>query len=540
MKKMIKTGLGAFLTASLMLGSCTSDFENINQDDRKVTDEQTIADGFSSGGRIQTMQQALYINNVGGFQNWVFQVQQNLNADMWSGYMTTATAFAGNAHNNVYNFNTGWNSYMWDQTYEHFMPASFHLQKFFEGSPEIIGANLIVRVAMMHKVSDYYGSIIYRNYANDKTCGEYESQESVYKAFFQDLDVAVANLDEFVTAYPEGKPLKKYDLMFEGDFTKWIKYANSLRLRLAVRVAYVDANLAKTEAEKALANKYGVIEENADNAQIKIGNYTNPLGEVVQAWGDNRLGASFGSYLSGFNDPRASKMAIPASGAPVDGQYVGVRLGCDIDAKDAFNPEKPDIRAYLNYASVNISKSTSPVLFSAAEAWLLRAEGAVRGWNMKATAEEAYKKGIKVSMDQWGAAYDETAYLADNTLAPYSDGQNSANDASALTTLTPKWEDGADNVTKIEKIVTQRWIACFPDGTEGWAEVRRSGFPKIYPVVNNVSTEVPQGEFVKRARFSINDEARNPKGYAAAVQAIGGTDSHNVRLWWDKADKSVN
>jgi hypothetical protein len=529
MKNIIKKGLGAFLTAGLMLSACTSDFESINLDERKFSDEQLKADGTLAGVRIMQMQQCIYFNFGSAGKNWVFQVLQNLNADMWSGYMTPPTPFAGNENNNVYKFNTGWNSYMWDYTYEYFMAPSLKVAVQHQDQPDVIALNNILRVAQMHKVSDFYGPIVYRNYGNDKTGGTYESQESVYKAFFKDLDDAVASLKAYVAANPGAKPLSKFDLFFDGDYNQWIKYANSLRLRLAVRVAYVDAALAKTEAEKAVA---GGVFEGEEKAAVKIGVYTNPVGEIAQAWGDTRMGASMESYLVGYNDPRLSKMFLPSTDPTLGGAYKGIRLGCDIEAKDE----------YVGYGNIAITSQTSPVILSSAEVYLLRAEGAVRGWNMGMTAEDAYKAGIEASMKQWGASYDAAAYLVDNSPAAYVDPKNAANNAPAPSSVTPRWDNGATNAEKIEKIVTQRWIACYPEGTEGWAEVRRSGFPKIFPVVNNKSGgEIPAGEFVKRCRFSINDEARNKAGYQKAVNDFfGGTDSHNARLWWDKADKSIN
>ena len=531
MKNIIKTGFGAILSASLLLGSCTSDFENINLDERKVSDEQLNADGFLAGARIMQMQQCLYFNFGDAGKNWVFQVFQNLNADVWSGYMTSPTPFPGNKdNNNVYVFNTNWNSYMWDYTYNYFMAPALKVDVQLKDQPDVIGVNNVLKVAQMHKVSDFYGPIIYRNYGSSKTGGDYESQESVYNAFFEDLDLAVNNLSGFVKANPGAKPLSKFDLMFEGDYIQWIKYANSLRLRLAVRIAYVNPTLAKQEAEKALANEYGVF-EGEEKAAVKIGVYTNPVGEIAQAWHDTKMGASMESYLVGYNDPRLSKMFLPATDEAFKGQFKGIRLGCDIDKKEI----------YQNYGSISITPNTSPVVLSAAEVWLLRSEGAVRGWNMKTTAAEAYVNGVKASMAQWGASFSES-YLSDNTPIAYVDPKNADNNAAAPSNVTPKWDEGASAATKIEKIVTQRWIATYPDGTEGWAEVRRSGFPKIFPVVNNKSNgEIPAGEFVKRCRFSINDEARNKAGYDKAVQQFfGGKDSHNARLWWDVADKGIN
>ncbi len=376
MKNIIKTGFGAILSASLLLGSCTSDFENINLDERKVSDEQLNADGFLAGARIMQMQQCLYFNFGDAGKNWVFQVFQNLNADVWSGYMTSPTPFPGNKdNNNVYVFNTNWNSYMWDYTYNYFMAPALKVDVQLKDQPDVIGVNNVLKVAQMHKVSDFYGPIIYRNYGSSKTGGDYESQESVYKAFFEDLDLAVNNLSGFVKANPGAKPLSKFDLMFEGDYIQWIKYANSLRLRLAVRIAYVNPTLAKQEAEKALANEYGVF-EGEEKAAVKTGVYTNPVGEIAQAWHDIKMGASMESYLKGYKDARISKYFSQAT-TPA-GDYHGMRNGIIVD----------NIEGYRALSCPNVQK-TDPVLWMcAAEAYFLRAEGALRQWNMNGDAKD--------------------------------------------------------------------------------------------------------------------------------------------------------
>src|SRR5690606_30446972 len=107
----------------------------------------------------------------------------------------------------------------------------------------------IWRVQMYHRVSDYFGPIMYSQFGNQETSVAYDSQEAAYKDFFVTLDEAVAVLEQNRTANAFGA----HDQMYEGDVSKWLTFANSLRLRLAMRIAYVDPVLAQSEAEKAVA-----------------------------------------------------------------------------------------------------------------------------------------------------------------------------------------------------------------------------------------------------------------------------------------------
>jgi len=180
----------------------------------------------------------------------------------------------------------------------------------------------------------------------------------------------------------------------------------------------------------------------------------------------------------------------------------------------------------------------------AAEAQFLVAEAAIRNWDTQGiTAEQAYNDAIQISFDQYGLG-DASSYLNDATKTPipYVDPNNADNSLAAgdthLSTITVKWDDSADFETKLERIITQKWIAVYPDGQEAWSEFRRTGFPKQFPLkVNNSGGTIPDGTFIKRVNFVEPEYQTNANGVAKAVQCLGGPDTGGTPLWWDVNDK---
>jgi hypothetical protein len=170
---------------------------------------------------------------------------------------------------------------------------------------------------------------------------------------------------------------------------------------------------------------------------------------------------------------------------------------------------------------------------STAEVYFLRSEGALRGWNMGGTAQEFYEAGIRASFEQNGAE-GASSYASDNTKKPldYVDPLFPENNTPAVSKITVAW--GATNEENLEKIITQKWIATYPDGQEAWSEFRRTGYPKLFRIKNNKSGGVISTELgVRRLPFAQSEEASNPAGVASGVTALGGPDNGATRLWWD-------
>lgn len=511
--------------------SCTKDFEEINTPPLGITEDMLAVDYFYYGAHFPQMQQSIYHNENNSA--WEFQLQQNLIGDVYSGYMMPPTPFAGNVNNMNYALVDGWNGFPFSLAYQKIMaPALAVKMKTLDQNEAIdfYAVSLILKVAGMHRVTDIYGPIPYKGYGLTDVGIPYDSQEDVYNAFFDDLDYAINELTDFVTQYPDAKPFTKFDQIFGGDYIQWIKFANSLRLRLAIRIVYANADKAKTEGEAAINNTYGLLGD-GETASVSTDGLAHPIYTICNEWNDIRMGAPMESILAGLNDPRLQIYFSPSEIVP--SAYKGIRNGSEIPSKDAYTP-------FSKIAESFVSRTTPLQLMCGAEMFFLKAEAKLRGWNVVGTVQELYEEGIKASFSQLGAT-DVDAYINDDTHQPipYVDPVDAANNISTgspnLSLVTVKWDEGADYESKLEKIITQKWISMFPDGQEAWSEFRRTGYPKLFPVtVNKSGGKISTEEFIRRINFPSTEYVNNAVEVQKAVELLGGPDTGGTKLWWDK------
>ncbi len=516
----------------LMNSSCTKDFDKINNDPTQITEEQLEIDYNHIGSKFQPIFESIIITSPA----WKYQLQQNLNADVFSGYMTNPRPFVSGHNNTTYNLVAGWNNFIWTIPYKNIMNnVSTIEQKSGNDYPVFSAVAKILKVEAMHRISDVFGPIVYTHYGESVTTAEYDSQEAAYTAFFADLDDAVSKLD----ANLNDTSFQNFDLVYGGNPGKWIKFANSLRLRLAIRIAMVDPAKAQTEGEKALSNPHGLIESNAD-AFVIHGSKTHPLVTICNAWDDIRMNASIESFMRGYNDPRISKYFSEVKEGdtqtqPIEpGTLKGIRNGLPLMSNYADEIEQK--AAYVNFAVLHKDVMTPDLqLMTAAEVYFLKAEAGLRGWSGAGDVQNNYETGISTSFDQRGVS-GVAAYIADNTSTPmdYVDPVNASNSINALTGVTIAWDPAATNEVKLEKIITQKWIAMFPDGMEAWSEFRRTGYPKIFPVVSNQSGgTIDTNIQIRRIPFAVSEYDTNPDGVQGAINLLNGPDTGGTRLWWD-------
>jgi hypothetical protein len=532
----MKTNQHILLGLLLLLGvsSCTKNFEKYNTDNTGLSHDQLIPDRNYLGLLFPQIQSSVYFNYNN--TDWEFQLQQNLNADVFSGYMMSANPFAGGLNNLNYFMMEGWNSFSFTLAYNNVMAPVYEIRR--QGAPkdapDFWALALILKVASMHRVTDVYGPIPYTQYGSGGTSAVYDSQKDVYYAFFKDLDTAVTNLKAYLSQNAGKKPFAKFDMIYAGDYSRWLKFANSLRLRLAMHIVKADPAKAKAEGEKALdpANG-GVITLNSENVLVSGYGLKHPLRTMTDNWSDMSMGASMECYLAGYKDPRLSKYFDKATDAAVAGKYKGIRIGSVVSKSD-----------YGGYSTINfkdnetIKPSTPIQLMTAAELYFLRAEAALRGWSHAGgSVKELYEKGVNTSLDQWGEGAQAAAYLEDAANKPidYADPKNRANNALAPSTITIRWDEGAATDVKMERIITQKWIAMFPEGQEAWTEYRRTGYPKLLPVVNNNSGgKIDTKIQIRRLPFPQTEYVANKPEVEKAIQLLGGPDNGGTRLWWDK------
>lgn len=526
MKKIKYLIAGLVLTIGLAITttSCNKDFEEYNTDPFALSDTDLESDYRLVGEPFISIVRNIYVHSPA----WITQLQQNLLGDVYSGYMMPPTPFAGNSNNMNYNMVDGWNTWAWNPGYNNILSPAFVVeQNAGEDFPEFLAWLKILKVEAMHRVGDTFGPIIYSEFGNIQEDGSiaYDCVDELYMNFFNDLEEGIAGLDAFL-ATGNPSPFGAFDEVYAGDIESWVKFANSLRLRLAIRVSKVDPALGKSEGEKAINHPLGLMTTNDINCTIK-NDVDHPMNTINNAWNDIRMGAPMESILTGYSDPRQEQFFRPATQAGVEGQYKGIRQGIEI----------ADKATYLNYSALQDLGDVQ--LMVAAEVHFLLAEASLRGWSTGGTAQGFYESGIQTSFDQYGLG-GATSYMADatSTPIPYVDVNNADNSVDTgnanLSTATIAWDDAAAFETSLEKIITQKWIAIYPDGQEAWTEYRRTGYPKLFPVViNNSGGEIDTDAQIKRIKYINSEYAQNPGGVATGAACLGGPDTGGTALWWD-------
>jgi len=507
----------------LITSSCDNGLEELNQNPRNITQEQLEVDFQHVGSLYKPIFESIYQYSPA----WSYQLQQNLNADVYSGYLTSPRPFIAGANNTTYNLVSGWNNFIWSVPYSNVMNNVKSITDLTDPDfPTLNAVTLILKVSAMHRVTDVFGPIVYTNFGDLQNAGVYDSQETAYNAFFADLDVAVADL----MADIDSERFTAFDLSYGGDYSKWVKMANSLRLRLAIRISKVDPAKAQAEGEKALSQSLGVMETNDDGFFVN-GSLDHPLQTIDNSWGDIRMNASMESILVGYNDARTSAYF---ENSVATGGIKGARSG--VPLLPGYADELAQKADYINYSTLNDGIHTPKVqLMTAAEVSFLKAEAALRGWAGAGDAQTNYEEGIMKSFDQHGAS-GAAAYIGDNTstFADHVDTFNPSNSIAAQSNVTIAWSDATSDEERLEKIITQKWIAMFPEGQEAWSEFRRTGYPKIFPVVSNQSGgTIDTNIQIRRIPFVDSELSTNAEGVAGAVSLLGGSDNGGTRLWWD-------
>lgn len=511
------------LLCILFLNGCTKDYPEINTDRNAVA---TIGAAelpflFSRAQREATP------------SIWNYQVAQNLFADQYAQYFAcTATYFPSDR----LTIRMDWVGAAFNPVYTDVVPQ---LQSIFKAadpnSPEYALAN-VLWVQCFHRVTDYWGPIPYFQAGVPGTSVPYDAQDKIYDDFFKRLASASAILKANLTKVPYGD----YDLMYKGNVAKWLKFTNTLRLRLALRISRVDAARAKTEAEAAVAD--GVMTTSPDDdallARSLTGSDFNGL-SVMSDWNEFRMSASMESVLKGYADPRMPVFFLPAKAT---GTFEGHRNGLTSTQLTA-QANTADYNSHVGPRWTNPAlgiggdanyQATPQNVMSTAEAYFLRAEGALLGWSMGGTAKDMYEAGIRNSMKQWGITSDAAinAYI-NSTATPVA--PNDFLSSPAMTNIPVKFDAGNITIQR-EQIATQKWLSMFPDGMEAWADYRRSRYLKLYPVANSENPDVTNTttQWVRRIPFLLSEVQNNGAEVQKAVNLLGGPDKVTTPLWWDK------
>lgn len=511
------------LTLVLFMGACTNNFDETNTNPYQITDESLEQDFNHVGAYYSSM-----LGNIFGHQ-----IEENLVAESFCDHMATPTPFISGVNNTTYYIR--WNNYYWDRIYNNIMAPSKQVIEIADaGGYEVFSKwAKLIQILGLSRLTTYHGPLIYSEYGSSLSTINYDSEEELYNLWFAELD-AIQAVFAANTDYPG---MTNFDASYGGDVTSWMKLVNSLRLRLAIRISKVAPALAKTQGEKAISDAAGLILTNEDNFNVSLYGGKLVLAVVCFDWNDTRMSAGMESFLVGLNDGRISKYFQPATDESLyvdhpDVPYKGIRNGASLVAKGD----------HTNCSMINASfKSvTERSYLSSCEVYFDLAEAALRGWDGAGDAGENYESGVRASFSEWGAAgVDE--YLANATSIPidYNDPvyDGDVNDFVSRSTVTVAWDEAATNEEKLEKIITQKWIAGFTNPNEPWADFRRTGYPKLPLVYKNDSNSdwgvIPDDEWIKRMPFVDAERTGNSEAVANAVATMKGPDLISTRLWWD-------
>lgn len=425
--------------------------------------------------------------------------------------------------------------------------------------PEVKAMALLLYDYTSQEMADIYGPFAYIDYKENKESHPYtyNTVREIYTTIVDNIDTISACFKHYANrpAWYKTKMnslLQQYDwITADYSIDTWNRFANSLKLRIAMHAVKVLPEKAKIWAEEAVAA--GVIENTNQEVALKpsdIG-FTNPLLQISETWGDTRLNASFESILMSLKHPYAEYLFQKNSISLINihddkkildanTRVIGLRAGVQM-----IGGQSTDNNPRVGYSRLITGRETSQAplyLMKVSEVDFLRAEGAIRNWDMGGSAQMFYERGIdnaglenRGSSSQYATKVVMYKTLENAVDYTYTDPMDETNNITGCTKIGVKWNEGDSQETKLEKIITQKYIALFPYSYEAWTEVRRTGYPKLFPVLNTSDGDgsLNDGDLIRRMPFPGDTEAVQQDIATSGLKALGGTDQQGTRLWWD-------
>ena len=363
-----------------------------------------------------------------------------------------------------------------------------------QSNPNYKGVALVLRSWVFMLLTDAYGDIPYKQAASidQYLTPAYDAQKDVYAALLDDLKTAQALLNT------SGKAIAG-DIIYGNNIALWKKFTNSLRLRIALRIADRDPDKAKQILTETQAEGSGYISSNSEIAQLVYldSPNQNPISNLFDTRDDYRISKTVTDKLIALKDPRLPIYAAPTQDATAQ-TYVGIPNGLLVG--DASNlgftrTSKPGIYFRAPHAPA--------VIMSYAEVLFDRAEAAARGFTTE-SASDFYSQAVQASLNQYG--------ITGNAAAAY------------LSTAAVQY----DPTNYKKSIGEQKWIALFGQGLEAFAEWRRLDYPQLQPAVAGTLG----GKIPVRFIYPGTEQSLNSSNYQTAVSRQGA-DLLTTKLWFD-------
>lgn len=431
--------------------------------------------------------------------------------------------------------------------------------------------------------ADLFGPMPYEEFKalRDKSPFKYNDVRTIYYGVKKNLDDAVACLKYYKDNRSEAYKQELANVMYSyltivndpysktwQDMEPWIRFANSLKLRMAIHMSGIEPETAKEWAEEAVRD--GVITDVDNEVAIypAFSGKDHPLVEIT-GWSDAVMGASFLNLLENLDHPymkylftknsvglAKSPQAVEGSSCPAttpaNSVYVGMRDGVAPGEGQAAanNP-------YCGYSMLDkayLAQTQAPLyLMKCSEVYFLLAEGALRGWNMGGTAKQFYEQGIRYAAlerrsftgNKYNQLVDEYLNVEAPKGIPYVDPQGLTPDMPSVTKIGVKWNESDSKEIKLEKIITQKYIASFPYSYESWVDLRRVGYPKLFPILGVADSDGTIGagdskvqtkeNIMRRIPWASDDPQTKADIEETGLPALGegASDTQGQHLWWD-------
>lgn len=475
--KNIKTISIIAATLTLFLAACTGDFEELNTDPNQPTDVPTAY--------IMTQAQrsilGAYFNTTG-----------LLYAQHWSETQYTNTSRYETAE-------ASFNGYYTGPLADLQNIIDLNTNEDTRGSAAASGSNdnqiavaRILKVMTYQMITDMWGEIPYSEALQgvNNIVPAYDTQQSIYQSFVTELTEAAAQID-VSAAGVEG------DIIYGGDMALWRKFANSLKLRVGMRMSEASPSEAQAAVTSALSS--GVFESNDENAlyaYLSDAANDNPYYQHFLTRTDYAISNTLVDFMEGSSDPR---LAIYANEATGSGTIVGMPYGVSEAIAGSIT------NAEISFPGTAVREATTPaILMAHSEVLFLQAEAIARGW-VSGDAGLVYNAAITSSMEYYGVdAADIADFLAE-----------------------PSVQYDAGNFKK--SIGEQKWVALYTVGLEAWAEWRRLDYPALLPAPDAVEgRDIPRRRAYTQREYDLNES-----NVTAAVSRQGA-DLMSTTVWWDQ------
>ncbi len=394
-------------------------------------------------------------------------------------------------------------------------------------------ASVVMKVFDLHRMTDIYGDVPYLQAGRGLEGEEnwfpaYDPQEEIYASMVTELRTA---RDMFSSS---ARGLGAQDFIYFGDLDKWRKFANSLLMRIAMRMSNVDPSMAQEVFTEANSN--GAFTSNDDIAFIHYepgpqGLNRNGLNDgywnTYKYSRDAKLSETFIEWMKANDDPRLMILS-GGTGNPEDpttwdtdpevqkglpNGYNSTTLKTVLSAEDGADYDARGNRIFSMLNLDYLDWEDPYYLISYSEVELMRAEAAVNNW-ISTDAESHFAAGVEAAINSW-VEFDPSFARSADEIQEYVEGRGFAS---------------ASNDDKFRLIGEEYWAATYLNDLESWANWRRTGYPELTPTQDPNAFE---GNFIpRRLRYWENEIGSNPDNYAAAASRLGG-DLYSSRMWWD-------